>query len=333
MWEEEKRESGYRIIKKTVPNAKVAGPGLLVIEDEEMLETIVRSFFDSQCRPDIFTVIIFPYTNSGSTDDIYNKRITDCRFTMKYDAAIRKMLDKTGFEGRLYITEWSNSMSNRSYIQDSCYRGTYIVKNVISTYPLVAGMGFWYASDLINVCYDSGKILNGSSSLVTKDGICKPSFYAFQFLSHMGRYLIEQNENYLITANDEHDIYILCCNMADISPGYFIGKEEMYEVDKLKDVFQNCKRISLEIVLKNLDDNGQYIIKQKVVNEEKGSVLDKWIELGCETELLPEDIRYLQHTSVPAVGISRKQSKDGMMRLKLQLNPHEMRWIHLLKSI
>ncbi|MGL5435440.1 MAG: GH39 family glycosyl hydrolase [Lachnospiraceae bacterium] len=323
---------GYEIVKKVIPSARVAGPGMLVLEDEDMLEAVISSFFDIQIQPDIFTVFMFPYAEYDENDEVYSKRITDYRFFQRYMAAIKKMLDKLEFQGELYITEWSNSVSNRSFLQDSCYRGTYVLNSVFNTYPFVDAMGFWYASDLINIYYDSADILNGSSGLLTKDGICKPSYYAFLFLNGMGRYLLGNGENYLITANDEHDFYILCYNMAVLFPSYYIGEEEMYEVERLKDVFQNSKPLRLEFVLQQLEPDDEYIVKQKIVNEQKGSVLNQWIEMGCESELLPEDIAYLRQTSVPAVSIRRQRVQNGQLQLNVELQPHEMRWLHIVKA-
>lgn len=318
---------GSRIIKRNIQNAKVAGPGLRVTMDAEVLDSILQNFMSAEVKPDIFTSYNFPY--EVETGGQYHK-LSDIQFLGKQIEQVKSLLKKYDFEGSYYITDWNNSLANRNYIQDSCYRGTFILKNVLDHYDKVDEMGFWYMSDLLNVYYDTAGILSGSAGVLTKDGIRKPAFYAFKFLSELGNLLIEKGENYIITKNDEGHIRILCFNNKNLSPKYFLVEEDRHKPEGISQLFLNKDSLNLKIRLKKLPYNDTFVVRQKIVNENNGSILNQWIEMGCEKELLPEDIQYLRRTSVPAVKIQRIHMEDQHLELNIEMAPHEMRWISII---
>ncbi len=319
--------SGRRIIKKNIPDAKVAGPGLRMAMDKELVNRILQNFMEAESMPDIFTSYNFPY--EAEDGQVY-RSLPNIQFLGKQIELLNALLKRHGFEGSYYITDWNNSLANRNYIQDSCYRGTYILKNVLDYYDNVDEMGFWYMSDILNVYYDTEGILSGSAGILTKDGIRKPAYYAFRFLSDLGSRLIEKGENYIITKNEENGIRILCFNNKNLSPKYFLVEEDRHKPEEVSQLFLNKDSLNLKIRLENLPYDGTIAVRQKIVNEEHGSILNQWIAMGCERELLPEDIRYLRQTSVPAVEMERIRVEGGHMELHIRLMPHEMRWISMI---
>lgn len=313
-----------KIIKSVIPGAAVAGPGLKVVPDPELTESLIRSFLKQDACPDIFTSYNFPYDEEAGN---LLCKTTDVQFLGKQIEMIQFLLKKYDFKGKYYITDWNNSLANRNYIQDSCYRGTFVLKNVLDNYDRVDEMGVWYASDLLNVYYDTKGILSGSAGMLTKDGIRKPVFYACRFLTELGSSLIAKGENYIVTENDREDIRILCFNNKNLSPEYYLVEEDRHRPEEISGLFQNRDRLDLQIRLEHLPFDGTVLIRQKIVNETGGSILNEWIRMGCEEDLLPEDVRYLRRISVPEVKIRRETVKDHALELHLELEPHEIRWL------
>lgn len=52
--------------------------------------------------------------------------------------------------------------------------------------------------------------------------------------------------------------------MATIAPSHYIGEEDLYEVERLKEVFQNINPLRLEFILQQLEPDEEYIVKQKI---------------------------------------------------------------------
>lgn len=325
-------EAGYESVKKHISNAKVAGPGMMPMTDLKLMEQYIGSFLHSKYQPDIFTSISFPYVEYKEEDEVYKKRMTNPNFLIDQTQLITDILNKFNFKSKFFITEWSNSLANRNYIQDSCSRATFILKNIFAVNERVNAMGVWYGSDLLNVYYDSRKILNGSSGILTKNGICKPSFFAFWFLKKLGKKVIEKGANYIVTTNEFQSFQILCFNHVEFGLNYFLKEEDSYEARELNTLFKDSKSIQIKIILNNLINDKQYLIKQRVVNEKHGSILDKWIELGSEQELGPEDIIYLKQTCVPHMSINKKTVNGNKLQLDVELLPHEMRFIQIFEK-
>lgn len=321
---------GCQIIRQNIPNAKVAGPGLLVIPNESLMRQIVADFLSNEDKPDIFTTMNMPY--AGELEFGGYRKITNEAFLEKGIHMVREFLKEQNYQGEYYVTDWSNSMANRNYIQDSCHKGTSILKNIIDNYLLVDAIGIWYATDLLNEYYDSVYILSGSAGIISKDGICKPSFYAFEFMNQMGGYFIEKGDCFLITGEKGGDIQILMYNNNELGAGYYMKEEDSYRPNELGDLFTNPSSITIEIALENFERNSSYAIYQKILNPDTGSVLDNWIEMGCPGELRSEDITYLRNVSVPKVSVRNVQAVQGEIQLSIQMKPHEMRWISIEKQ-
>ncbi len=214
---------------------------------------------------------------------------------------IREHLKKAGFSGEYWVTEWENSLANRNYIQDSCFRGAFIVKNVLRSQEKAAALGIFNASDLLNVYSDTQSVLSGSAGLLSRNGICKPAYYAYRFLSLLGKYRICQTESCIVTAENPLDIRILCCNCKALGPKYYLSEENSYLPDELDRLFLDTNAQSMELVLSSLERDAVYIVCQQILNREKGSILDKWIDFHCYDQLSRSDLEYLGKVSVPEI--------------------------------
>lgn len=321
---------GYEMVKRYLPDAKTAGPGLRAGMDLEDLNKMMEDFCGAACMPDIFTSYNFPY--QATTQDYQYQKVNDNIYLEKQILDIKSQLEKRGFTGEYYVTDWNISVANRNFIQDSCYRGTFYLKSILDNYDLVDEMGIWYASDILNQYYDSDGILSGSAGLVSKDGICKPAFYALSFLQGIGTYKIVQGENYIITRDRDEKIYILCFNNKSLGMHYYLSDEDAYKPDEVAKLFVNQDSLNIRIELTNLQQDGEYTICQKIVNEQRGSILNRWQEIGGERHLNYEMVDYLKQTVVPEMKIEHLKATHKKLQLNLVLEPHEMRWIAVTKD-
>lgn len=323
-------ESGYKIVKKYVPTAAVAGPGLSVTMDSELMRTIIQSFLSTPYLPDIFTSFNFPYRETDEPQKY--EKLAERNFLKYQIENVNMILKECGFSGKYYVTDWNNSLANRNFIQDSCYRGTFILKNVLENYENVDEMGIFYASDIINLYYDADCVLNGSGGILSKDGGFKPAYYAYKFLNDMGRSLIKKGENYLITKNSDRDFQILCFNNKNLGPNYYLAKEDVYKPQELHKLFQNHDNLHLLITLSHLPKKHKFVIREKCINQQNGSLLDKWLEMGGAKALIAEDIEYLKKMAIPTVKVQTVSVIDGKIILDILLMPHEMRWISIREA-
>lgn len=143
------------------------------------------------------------------------------------------ILEKMDFRGECWANDWGISISNRNYIQDSCCRGAFLLKNILSNQEKVTMFGISCATDLTNIYMDTKAVLCGSSGILSRNGIPKPACYAFEFLGSLGDELIFQSEDCAITAKTDRDIEIICYNYR--SPDSFYSFADCYGFDGLGD--------------------------------------------------------------------------------------------------
>ncbi len=105
--------------------------------------------------------------------------------------ALRETLNQSSYRQKeLYITEWNNTNSNRNAINDSLFKGSYLIKNLAAIVELVDGIAYWVGSDIFSEFIDSRAILHRGAGLLAKGSIPKPAFHALRFMNFLNQELI-----------------------------------------------------------------------------------------------------------------------------------------------
>lgn len=320
-------------VKSVFPNIKVAGPGLLAEENMELTEMIVHDFLSARIRPDIFTSFHFPYMVVMGNVKLLGelKKIVRTDFLKEKIETIRHILKQEQFEGEFYVTDWNYSVSNRSYLEDSSFRAAFLVKNILQNRKNVDMLGVWYASDVISNYGDMSGPLIGSAGIMTVHGIKKPAYYALEMLEQLGTHIIAEGDNFIITKKNENSYQILCFHYVGLGPKFFLTEENSQGPEEIYHLFEGNARLHLDFVLENIT-NAQYSIRQTIVNEDSGSVLKRWIELGAEKELSVSEREYLASSSYPAMLKEKLMVNNRKIKMHISLKPNEVRLIQIKKE-
>ncbi len=86
----------------------------------------------------------------------------------------------------LFYTEWNSSPGARDHYHDEIYMAPFIIKTVLDAGGLVPIYSFWTFSDIFEETGFPKTPFHGGFGLLTKEGIPKPSYRAFQMLSMLG---------------------------------------------------------------------------------------------------------------------------------------------------
>ncbi|MBR0086553.1 MAG: helix-turn-helix domain-containing protein [Lachnospiraceae bacterium] len=320
------------LIKTMIPGIRVAGPGVVGETEPGNNERHVREFLQNcETPPDIFTSIHFPY--HGKRENIYSGigyiRNPQRYYFLQETEQIRRSLDQCGFRGEYWVTEHGISIANRNYMQDSLYRGIQILEDMLSTGNRVDNIGIFYASDLISASADSGNVLLGSGGILSRTGLRKPVYYTYRFLNQLGSRLIKSAEGLEATCASASDIRILIWNKKNPGPKYFISEENSFRPEEIYGLFENLDPRKLEITVSGLTEGASFRIRQRFLNREHGSILEKWLRLGGSRQISRDDIEYLSQTSAPEVTIEERTAENGELKLNMELGPNEMRMIQI----
>ena len=316
-------EISYLTIKKYLPNMKVGGAGINIDYSKKSLAMTLNECINSKVKPDFLSLYFYPY----NTDGEYSKRSTDKNYVINKISELKGMLHRTFNFKEIIISEWNCTVSNRSFINDSCYKGAYMVKHLIDSVNEVDMLGYWLGTDLFGEFHDTRHILNGGAGLLTKDGIRKPSFYGIDFMNHLGNKLIEKGENYIVTSNNS-DYKIVCHNYKHPNYYYYLKEEDVISPLEQYKIFDDNDTIKLNFQINNVN-NGKYTIKKYSLSRSNGSILDEWIKMNFTDDINKSEINYLKDICKPRLSIKNSVVTDGRLNIEVVLSPHEINRIEI----
>ena len=321
----------YHIVKKYSEGMLIGGSGLRLDLNANLREEFLRQWNELECRPDFISAYIYHYERGKEDQDCYAKRSTDNEFVLHRITHLKEQMAKVGMEDiKLFITEWNFTASVRNYLNDSCFSGAYIIKTMLDIYGKVDDIAHFVATDRTQQYYDSNELLFGGVGILSKDGILKPSGFAFDFLSRLYPYYIGHGKNYLIST-DQHDSYgIICHNQKALGYNYYFTKEDELEKEHLWRYFENRDELELDLKLTDISD-GTYQIKVYRINEKNGSVFSIWSEMEYEKQLSRNDIKYFRRVCEPKLTIQKIKTEQKKIDLNIKLIANEIAFIRIRK--
>lgn len=318
-------EYAYFTIKKFLPNAQVGGPMGIIHWDQQFLRNFLKTCKAKGCIPDFLSFVLFPYVTKEEKGSVIYKRSPEVLFEIQEISLMKQLMKETKMETcRLYITEWNHSLSNRNYLNDSCFRAAYFTRKMTEIWDSVDLLCIWMGSDWVSSYYDSVSIANGGSGLLTKDSIRKPVYYSLAFLNCLGEQFVEKGEHYIITKSGKQNYHILCFYFKWYSSNYFLREEDETEPSCMDDIFEETKPLELEIMMKNMPSNGRYTIKKRTINQKNGSLLEEWGKFKFETELESRDVKYIREKCIPDLSMRRQAAEKNVLCIKEKLEIHEI---------
>lgn len=324
----------YSVVKKYVPQMEVGGCGFY---PEEIKEARLRSRnlwkeWRSQApRPDFISTINYAYEADSDGKDYFGYRSCDSQFLLHSIRQLKNELKEVDFDNiPIYITEWNLTVSDRNYMNDTCFQGAYIIKNVIDVCEEVGILGYFTGTDRISQYYDSVQLLYGGAGLLNKDSILKPSAFALDFLNHLLKYVVKKGDHFLMTTDQKGSYHMVCHNMKELDSYYYMTDEGEIKKENVDYCFKDRDILHLEIGLDQVD-NGEYVIRMYRVNKDSGSILDIWRDIGFHQELLRDDLKYIRRICEPRLSIWNEKAVNSSLELHLELKANEIALLRINK--
>lgn len=320
----------YHVIKSFSSKIKVGGGSMHHTFDAPHYEEFISQWKSRMVYPDFLSLYSYPYKEGKNEGAVDMRRSQNPDYLKEQVNQIKNIQSKLGFHvGEIHVTEWNSSVSNRNGMNDSCYKGAYIMKNVIDNIGNIQLLGYWLGSDLFSQYRDMNRVLNGGVGILSRDGIRKPAYYAFEFLNKLGMYIIGKNENVLITSNGGDEYYIVAHNYKHPNYKYYTLPENEVDIINQEQYFEDWTQTKQNFQIKHVR-NGKYQVKVQKINASKGSVLDEWIRLGMYDDLTVDELEYLKTASTAKMEIWEQVVEDGILNFEINLEPNEIQHICLL---
>ena len=314
----------YHTVKSRIPEVKIGGISSIVVKDWKFLIDFFEQCKKENVKPDFASFIVFPYDTHKSEGTHIVRKISQNEFNEENQLReIKRLLELTNLSDTpIYITEWNNTISNRNYLNDSCFRAAYLVKKIEAMADQVDMIGIMSGTDWVSSHMDTVGLLNGGIGLLTKDTIRKPAYFAVDFLNQLGEYLLDKGE---------HDIYILCFYYSWFKRSYFLQEEDVDLRKCSSMIFEDESPVHLDFHFENLKESGEYYLKKRTLNRQNGSILNEWGKFQYDIRLTRQDVKYLQGISFPTLSQSKNKVMNGnhTLDMKIVLEPHEVSLIHI----
>ncbi len=315
----------YHEIKRLIPDALFGGIGAEIARDRDTIEQFLKKCSEKEILPDYLSFIVFP-----DGRDLYqeNQQMSEIQKLMSIPR------DKKP-DMKLFITEWNPIISNRSYLNDSCYRSAYMISRMPLFLENVDMLILMSGTDWVSDYIDTNGIVNGGIGILTKDRIRKPAFFALDFMNQLGSKYLYLNENTIVTQEKNGTIVILLSYAADFRRNQYLGGEDSDLEAYRKAVCEDEIPMQITIDLKDLLEDGTYRIREQRLGRGHGSILDEWSRFDYENYLGRQEIKYLDMISQPLLSEERLSVKKhgGEAKVSVTLDPQEICLIKVVKRM
>lgn len=323
--------SSYQVIKKALPDACVGGPSE-VTNDPKFLHEYLQYSKENNCLPEFISILLFPYDSSRKDGKVNYYRTQSENYECEKLQSIHQIMEEGEVDIPLYVVEWNSSISNRNFLNDSCFRASYITKKIIEILSMADMVCLWMGSDWVSNYFDTKRIANGGSGLITKDTIRKPVYFALQFLNQLGEELLLQNKELIVTKEIGKDVYhIIGFHYQRYEDTYVVANDPIDSPEKVEKIFLTNQECNIDLVLKNVAD-GNYTITSNRICREKGSILDEWKKFQYEETLTNEDIKYLREITQSERRMEGVMSVKGIVQIRMTLGEQEIILLHVSKD-
>lgn len=317
----------YQTMKNYSEDISVGGAGFILGYETLVCKKIFPIWKAREIHPDFLSVCSFQYIALVEDGGRLGRKSIDSEYMLNQIGIMKSVMEETGFQiPELHIDEWNFTISNRNVLNDSCEQGAYILKNCIEMNGAVDMMAYWHALDLYSDYYDTDTVLNGDSGLISRDGICKPSFYAFQFMNRLLPKVLEKNEHSIVTTNGRNRYVIACHNYKSLSSRYVFTDEDEIQLEDIEQYVEDIDPVKLNFTIQNVKD-GKYLVKIYRVNRECGSVQDLWKNLDYSKGLMRDEVDYLKSSAIPGIEMRTIEVENGELSLENSLEMQEIRLI------
>lgn len=191
-----------------------------------------------------------------------------------------------------FITEWSSSYMSRDPIHDCYISAPYILYQIKNVMGYVQSFSYWVYTDIFEEVSPPPSPFHGGFGLINTQGLKKPSYYAYKFLSALGDTELYCEDNDAFICKSEEGIQLLFWNLE-------LPKQDVDNVKYFSRPILSRTIESAEIILSGLDTNKTYTVESQTVGYMNGDVYDAYLQ--CEDKALEmrETSEYLKQVSIP----------------------------------
>ncbi|MDU5336773.1 GH39 family glycosyl hydrolase [Enterococcus sp.] len=324
-------------VQHIVPSIQIGGCGLSLDIETRDLSFFLTQWIKSKGAPDFISLSIYPM--DAMKQQLHQRKkhhepiSADSNYMLHRMKEFKELLAEIDYQGKTYITEFNVTILNRDIINDTAFKGSYILKNALAVMPYCDLIGYWQLTDLSVTTFDTAnKEIFGGSGLISKSGIPKIGYYAYQFLNKLSASVVYQSEDLLITKDDPNRIQLLCFSYSHLNSTYYYDFNSVFTRRNASALFASTSVQKKKILLKDLNEaESSYRVKHYRIGPTAGNLLEEINAVSHSDRLDDELVTYLKHRCQPQIEVKEATSRNHQLRLELEILPQEIQLIEIQK--
>jgi xylan 1,4-beta-xylosidase len=134
--------------------------------------------------------------------------------------AVREQIASSALPAlELHFTEWSSSYSPSDPLHDSYHNAAFILDKLKKIGTAADSMSYWVFSDIFEEAGPRFTPFHGGFGLLNYQDLCKPAFFAYQFLNRLGPIELScTDESCYVTRDDDGNVAVLLWDFTITSP-------------------------------------------------------------------------------------------------------------------
>jgi len=337
-------KSTLEAIKTFNNKIKVGSPSMILFEQEGgFVDDYLQFISRENCAPDFITVHYFDtnfyvkevslkHRNKIITEndiDKIEKLNNDPLGFTKYIRSIKKKCKSFGLGAiPIYLTEWNLTVSQRNYLNDTCFKPCYLVKNILTNYDALESFGSRTLTDLNDEYFIPERLFHGGVGSFTYNGIPKSQYYAFRMMSFLGDHKLADGTGYFVSKGDTGQLLIILYNYEHYS-SFATKSFNIHEKRNSRyEVFSGRRSVMMNISVSDIDALSctAYSV---YINQNRGNAYDIWVKMNRPAFYDEIEMLSLKEQSIPGEEVNTYPIENGVLKLSYKLEPLEVRLIHV----
>jgi xylan 1,4-beta-xylosidase len=192
----------------------------------------------------------------------------------------------------LHITEWSSSYSPTDYMHDQYHQASFILDKVRRATPYVDSMSYWTFTDIFEEHGPPFTPFHGGFGLINLEGIKKPSFYAFKFLSQLGKDDVQTDDaRSWVTKSPDGSMQVLVWDYSPVAPPTGQTDQTFYKLEQ-----PATDLGSVEVDLMHVP-NGRHHVALYQTGYKRNDAYTAYVEMHAPNQLTRAQVEALKKTS------------------------------------
>ncbi|MDR9868219.1 helix-turn-helix domain-containing protein [Lactococcus cremoris] len=313
-------------IKKLTPRSLVGGCGISPDISQEDIKEFLLEWKKSN-QPDFLSLSFYPM-DLIKMDYLANQApiSPDAHYAAHKILNFKNELSIIDWEIPIFLTEFNITIRNRDLINDTAFKGAYILRSVLEVFDTCQMIGYWISSDEVMHYGDiETQEAFGGAGLISYSGIPKVGYYAFEFLGKMHGKICYSDRDILIIKDDDNKLKVLSTNYSHLNSAYYYNSEGSYKAENIYSIFQEgaIRQLKIQLPEDYIKDHKRVIVKQKRIGREAGSFIEEIVKMNAFDNLNQEEVEYLKKRCIPEqfVEIQELGERDF---LTINLQPHDV---------